>query len=380
MHYGSLFLYHFTYFIINGLNAFLPKYYGEIGMSDSHIGMLMSLPTVAAMAVMPVLGALSDRVPRKRYLLAAELAVAAVICVIIAQLRSFLGLLIGVTAFTACTVSLSPLATSITLEYCAEHRRPYGPVRLLGTIGYQAASVIVGAFMAQNLQSLYPLMAGAALASFGVTFLMPNVEGHQHSKQKVPIRKLFEDRHICWLLGMILFGTITTQFHMSFFSKHLGDLGMDNRAVSAITLLAVLPELPFLFWGDRIMKKLSVWNWLLIALCLNGLRWIAQAVCTDFAPILIIQLLGLSVLACFEFAPALYLSRRVPPELQGSAQSLLNVTAFGVGRVIGGLLGGFICEKTGIPAVYAFNGVMLLVGCVLLWKPTRRLIRAEADE
>ena len=56
---------------------------------------------------------------------------------------------------------------------------------------------------------------------------------------------------------------------------------------------------------------------------------------------------------------------------------MLSLTSFGAGKIIGSLLGGFVCERTGIPAVFAFNGIMLLLGSLLFLKPTRGLIRAD---
>ena len=90
-------------------------------------------------------------------------------------------------------------------------------------------------------------------------------------------------------------------------------------------------------------------NWLLIGFLLNGVRWLGLAFSTTPALIILFQLFGVTVMACFEFMPAFYLNHRVPPELTGSAQSMLSLTAFGAGKVIGSLLGGLFSEMAGIP-------------------------------
>ena len=73
MRYASLFAYHFIYFITTGMSTFVPKFYGEIGLSDSRIGLLTSVPTLIALLVAPALASLTDRVSRKRYMLSAML-------------------------------------------------------------------------------------------------------------------------------------------------------------------------------------------------------------------------------------------------------------------------------------------------------------------
>ena len=95
---------------------------------------------------------------------------------------------------------------------------------------------------------------------------------------------------------------------------------------------------------------------------------------------MLFQLPGVTVLACFEFIPAFYLSTHVSDEMLGSAQSMLSLVIFGAGRIIGSLLGGLVSQRAGIPAVFAFNGAMLLLGCAAFRRPMSRLIREEKEE
>lgn len=377
MRYFSLYLYHFVYFISIGAATFVPKFYGEIGLSNGQIGVLTSVPTLIALLFTPLLGTLSDRVPKKRYLLFAMLLMLAVFCLLVPGCPSFVALLLVVSGYTIFSTSILPLATTISLEYSRQIGRAYGPIRLLGTVGYQAGALLIGLVLTTSLDSLYPLMGVVSLLTCGVTFMMPNVEGHQHSNERVPMSALLADRHLRWLYGIIFLCTISSQFYMSFFSKHLGDLGMSNSTVSWITLISVAAELPFLYFGDRIARKTNVWNWLLIAMAANGVRWLGLAFSRTPLPIFLFQLPGVTVLACFEFFPALYLNRRVSEKQLGAAQNLLTLVSFGAARIIGSLLGGKICEYTGIPAMFAFFGAMLLAACMLLWRPTRKLIQEE---
>jgi len=377
MHYASLYLYHFVYFIATGASTFIPKYYGEIGMSNSQIGMLSSIPTLFALLFMPLLGTLSDRVSKKRYLLAATLLIMAAFYLMVPAEPSFATLLVIVSGYTLFSTSMMPIATTISLEYSRQIGREYGPIRLMGTVGYQAGALLVGLLLTVSLRNLFPLMGVISLLTFGITFMMPNVEGHQHSKEKVPMSALLKDRHLRWMYFIIFFCTISSQFYMAFFSKHLGDLGMSNSTVSWITLISVAAELPFLYFGDRIARKTNIWNWLLIAMVANGVRWLGLAFSRSALPIFLCQIPGVTVLACFEFFPALYLNRRVGEKQLGAAQSLLSLVSFGAARIVGSLIGGKICEYTGIPAMFAFLGVMLLAGSVFLWRPTRRLIQDE---
>lgn len=377
MKYNSLLMYYFVFFVMNGFSTFVPKYYGEIGLSDGMIGILTSVPTIVAMACSPLLAVLTDRVPKKRYMLSVLVALLALSCFLIAPCRTIGTLLLTVSLHVAVFNAVLPLANTISLEYTREIGKSHGRARLMGTVGYQVGALVAGAIMSKTLNNLYPLMGAVLIGAFGITFMMPDVRGHQHNRQKVPLSKLFADKHVRSMYLMLFFATVSTQFYMAFFTKHLGDLGMSNQVVSWVTLLSVIAELPFLYFGDRIAKRMNVWNWIMLGLLINSIRWIGLAYSKSVLPILLFQVPSVCVLACYEYFPALYLNRKVPEELSGSAQNMLSLMMFGAGKVVGTLLGGQICEYTGIPTMFLINGVMGLAGVAVFWPITRKLIRED---
>lgn len=378
MQYGSLFAFNFMYYVMIGISMFVPKYYGEIGLSDGWIGVMTSIPTIIAMVAAPLIAMLTDRVAKKKTLLLIMLALMTGMCLVIARMSSVLGLLLSVSIYTIFSTSAQPLGATIALEYTQEQNKDYGKVRLFGTVGYQVGALLVGYLLSERLDSLYPLMGAALLLACLTTLAMPDIRGHQHKSEKVPLTKLFADKHIRWLYILLMFSTITSQFYYSFFSKYLGDLGMSNEAVSWITLLAVILEIPFLYYADKIGKRINIWNCLMLAMAINGVRWIMFAYCRNFWPILLCQIPGVTLMACFEFYPAVYLSRKVAPELSGASQNILSLASFGTGKIFGSLIGGQICNVIGIPAMFTVYGVMLLAGLVVFWPKTRELIREDS--
>ena len=380
MRYYSLFVFYFVYFIMNGFSSFIPKYFGEIGLSDGMIGTVTSVSTIVAVAFGPLLSIMTDRVPKKRYMLTALTLMLALSYFLVGSCTTLIPLIFASSLYVTFYNSILPLANTISLEYTRQIGKDYGKIRLLGTAGYQAGALVAGTILAVSLRNLFPMMGIILLICCGITFMMPNIEGHQHKKNKVPLSKLFADGHVRWLYIIVFFGTVASQFYMAFFTKHLGDLGMSNTVVSWITIISVMLELPFLYFGDRIAKKLSVWNWLLIGILLNGIRWIGLAYSRSMAAILLFQIPSVTVLACYEYFPALYLNRRVPAELSGSAQNMLAVIMFGVAKVVGSFVGGQVCEYTGIPTMFLILGIMGIAGFAIFLPVTRKLIKTDTVE
>lgn len=379
LYYKALFAFHAVYFVTFSSTTFLPKYFGELGMSDGQIGMLMSLPAIAGVLCQPFWGSLMDRVKLKKYVMIVLLALLAVVCFAMDMMTGFAWLMVGMTLFNILSLPVSPAYSVISLEYTRQIGRAYGPIRLMGTIGYQIGALVVGIILAGSLQGLYRLIGVVMALSCVISCFLPPVAGHQHGRTKMSMRELLRDKHLVALFAMVLLGSTTQQFYMSFFSKHLGDLGISNTMTGVMLMVSVIMELPFLVFGDRLARKMSIWNWLLIGFALNAVRWIGLAVFTSVPMLMLFQFPAVSVMACFEFFPSLYINRRTPAELKGSAQNALMIMSFGISKIIGGLLGGFVSEWLGIPMVFGINGILLVVACVVLYRPTRRLMAAEGN-
>lgn len=378
MYQTALYFFHLVYFISYGVSSFFSKYFGEIGMSDWQIGMLSSTAIVGVL-FQPFWGTLADRLRYKKTLLVFLLAAFSCICFWVEGKITFPILLAGMTIFSIVQLPLAPIYSTISLEYMRQIQKPYGPLRLVGTIGYQAGALMTGAIFVVSLQGIFKLMGIVALVSCVTAFGMPPIEGHQYKQKKTSLRVLLYDKHIMFLLIMILFGSITSQFYMSFFAKHMGDIGISNQQVSIIIFLSVLMELPFLMFADKLSRKTNIWNWILIGYAINAARYLGLSLTKNVPLLMLFQLPGMSIMACFEFFPALYLNVRAPTALKASAQTLLMVVSFGISKVIGSMLGGFLSSWVGIPAVFAINSVMLLVALVVCWQPTRKLIASEGN-
>ena len=238
----SLYLFFGVYFISVGMTGMAPKFYGEIGLSDAQIGAITTVMTVAGLLLQPVWGTLADRAAHKKTVLAAALAVAGVISFLVLPVSGNYGLLLlTLTVFNIFLLPAMPVGNAIGIEYTSTHGKSFGPSRMMGTIGYQVGILGVGLLLAESLRGLYPAIGVILLLASGLALLLPAVRGHQGKKQnRVPISVLFRNRDIVLLLSVTFLAHIGHQFCLSFFTKHLGDLGMGNSLTGLITMLSVI--------------------------------------------------------------------------------------------------------------------------------------------
>ena len=156
MRYYSLFVFYFVYFIMNGFSSFIPKYFGEIGLSDGMIGTVTSVSTIVAVAFGPLLSIMTDRVPKKRYMLTALTLMLALSYFLVGSCTTLIPLILASSLYVTFYNSILPLANTISLEYTRQIGKDYGKIRLLGTAGYQAGALVAGTILRQVCETCSP--------------------------------------------------------------------------------------------------------------------------------------------------------------------------------------------------------------------------------
>ena len=374
----ALYLFYGVNFIATGMTTFAPKFYGEIGLSDGQIGLISAILALVALAAQPAWGMMADRAKYKRTVIAVALTGAGLTCFLVLPAAGrFIPLLLVLTLYNTLYLPAMPVGNAISIEYTDAHGHRFGPVRMMGTIGYQVGILATGFLLVNSLRGLYPAMGVMLLLAAGSALLLPPVQGHQHSREKLSLRPFFQDKALMLLFAAAFIGHIGHQFNLVFFSKRLGDLGISNSVTGLINTFSVILEIPFLIFGDRIMKRLSIWTWLLVGMGIGAVRFLLIAVLRAPVPIVLVQMLSIAHLACFEFFPFIYIGRVARKELLASAQSLYQMVTFGVARIVASLVGGVIADAMGIPAVYLICGGLMVVATATLWLPMRKMRALE---
>ena len=373
----ALYLFYAVNFMATGMTTFAAKFYGEIGLTDGRIGLIAAVTALVALFAQPAWGVLADRARAMRSVLAAALALAGLMCFLVLPASTrFLPLLLVLTLYSTFTLPSMPVGNAIAIEYTAAHGHSFGPVRMMGTLGYQAAILVTGFALADSLKGLYPAMGVMLLLAAGTAMLLPKVQKGTPQK-RADIRVFFRDRTLRLLFAVAFLANIGHQFNLTFFSKHLGDLGMSNTVTGFITAFSLLLEIPFLLIGDRLMKRFSIWTWMTIGLALGAIRYALMTVVR--APVLIVlaQTLSIAQLSCFEFFPQIYLGRVTRKDLLASVQSVYTMITFGIARIAASLIGGAIADAAGIPFMYGLCAGIMAVTAVAFFAPMRRRAAAE---
>lgn len=360
------------YFLALGASSFTSVYLGGKGMDNAQIGLLLSLPPLLSLVVQPMWGLAGDRARYKRTILAVSYAGAGLGCFLISAASGFWVLLAAMCLYNCFCQGCSPIVQTICMEYTAPRKSGFGPIRMIGSITYQLMILFLGFVLSGTMPSLFRIMGVLYVLCGAYSLASPPIRGHQHEGKKVSPFVLLKDRRILLLLCMTFCGKAASMFYVSFFNKLSQELFASNSVMSVLSFTAIVMEIPFLLFSGRLMRKLKITCWVLLGYLFNAVRFIGISVTQSLPVLIMLQLTGVSVMACFEFYPALYLNAIAPKELSGSVQSLTTIVTFGLTQLAGSLTGGFMAEQLGLQMAFGVYGVFLLAALAAFAIPARK--------
>ena len=360
-----------AYFLPLGASAYTSVYLSGRGVSDAQIGTLMSLAPLIALVFQPLWGQAGDRAKYKRSVLALSFLLTGAVCLLYDVAAGVVALLCVMTAYSAVSQGISPLAQSICMEYSNDYTCGFGPIRMSGSIAYMVM-LFLPSFAPDSMKHLFLIMGVCFLACSAYALRIPPVRGYQHESTKISPFTVLKDKRIAFLMAMTFCGKTASGFYVSFFNLYTSRTFTANT-MSVMAVIAIILEIPFLMFSNRLRTKMKITTWVLVGFLLNAIRFIGIAFIETPWIVMLLQFTGVSVMACFEFFPVLYMNDIVVKELRSSMQSMNTLITFGVTQLTGTMLGGFIGDKLGLQAAFGIYGVFLIAAFLAFLIPARKM-------
>jgi nucleoside transporter len=263
------------------------------------------------------------------------------------------------------------LANSITFAHVPDGARDFPGIRVLGTLGWIVANLIVGSvlpkFYDQPDHTHLPLLLAAAFsAALGITsFFLPHTPPSGKVGDAFPALRavgLLKNPSFAVFFGVSFVITIVLAFYYTFTGNYLQDstlprlpkeldLGVFKISMTVATIMTIgqwaeLILLPFLPW---FLRKIGM-KWVLaIGMAAWGVRYLifALGASGDVSPWLVIASLALHGV-CFDFffaAGFIYVDNEAPKEIRASGQALFTFLTYGLGMWLGNMLSGFVVDR-----------------------------------
>ncbi|HLE51892.1 MAG TPA: MFS transporter [Anaerolineales bacterium] len=363
---------YFCYYL--ALGAFLPYinlYYERIGLSGVQIGTLAALPLLVGSVTSLFWGAISDAFHLHGRILSLALLLAPLAVLMLSQASNYYSLVPYVFAYAFMSSPIIPLLDSTALEVARTQRSTYGGLRAWGSIGWSISTLSVGALIQEfNLRIFFYCYA----ILMGLTFLLSLFQPARITVMRSPLgqglRRLMRPEILIFLLSIFLL-SVTMSAVNSFFSIYIYGLGAGEGKIGLAWALAAVGEVPVMIFSGKIMRRIGAGGLLKVAFFTFALRWLLFSFIDSPTWVLIVQPLHGLAFAAFLVGGVTYMNARTPEGLSTTAQAIFNAATFGIGSIIGALLGGYLYDTVGMVNLFRILTLVAVAGLAIFWLGSR---------
>jgi nucleoside transporter len=339
------------YFVWGAWYVTLGTWLGSLGFSGEQIGLTYGTTALAAMISPFFVGMFADRFFATERLLAVLHLLGAVALFYASLQTSFWPLYTAVLVHTLCYMPTLALTNSLSFRQMKDPGREFPPVRVLGTIGWIVAGLVVGTLGVEATSR--PLQLAAAGAVVLAVFCLALPHTPPHSSGRVRVRdvlgldalQLMRDRSFAvFVLGSFLV-CIPLQFYYAFANPFLNAIGVTNAAGKMT--MGQMSEIVFMLLMPWFFKRLGVKQLLVIGMAAWVARYVLFAYGNNEA---LVWMLYLGILLhgiCYDFffvTGQIYVDQKAPPTLRAAAQGFITFVTYGVGMLIGSWLSGRVVD------------------------------------
>lgn len=348
----------------------------SLHFTGQQIGVAAGATAVGAMVAPFLVGLIADRFFSTQWVLAGLHLIGAILLFAASRTTGFGPLYVTVLFYCFAFMPTLALTNSLAFRQMSDTKAEFGPIRVLGTLGWIVAGLMIGYLRWEPTAKPVQLAAGASLLMAIYCLTLPATPPLARDRES-GITGIFPTEAIALLKerSMAVFAAasflicIPLQFYYAFTNLFLNESGVHNAAgqmtggqMSELLCMLLIPWF-FRRLGVKYMLIAGMSAWVLrYALFAYGnagprmsMLWVGivlHGICYDF----------------FFVTGQIYIDRKALPALRAAAQGLITFLTYGVGMFVGSWLSGAVVQHYTLPegghdwrAIWNFSAVIAAI-------------------
>jgi nucleoside transporter len=341
------------YFVWGLWGVTMGTWLGEtLHFTGAQVGLAFGTTALAAMISPFFVGMVADRFFATERILAVLHLIGGPILFFVSIQTSFLPLYVVMLVYTLCFMPTLALTNSLSFHHVQDPSRDFPAIRVLGTIGWIAAGLLVGSLRIEATKIPMQLAAAGSVVLGAFCFSLPHTPpkttgGRATWKEVLGLDalKLLRDRSFAvFVLGSFLI-CIPLQFYYTFTNPFLNELHVSNAAGKMT--LGQMSEIFFMLVMPWFFRRLGVKTMMLVGMAAWAARYALFAMGNNDS---LVAMLYAGILLhgiCYDFffvTGQIYVDQKAPIQLRAAAQGFIAFVTLGVGMLIGSWLSGIVVD------------------------------------
>ena len=345
------------YFVWGAWSVTMGTWLGQtLGFSGEQIGLAAGTTALAAMISPFFVGMIADRFLATEKILAALHLAGGLILFYASTMSAFGPFYAVLLGYSLCYMPTLALSNSLSFHQMKDPAREFPAIRVLGTIGWIVAGLLVGTLGLEATALPMRLAAGASVLLGVFCLALPHTppsRGRRASMSDVlgleALGLLRERSFAVFVLGSFLI-CIPLQFYYAFANPFLNEIQLVNAAGKMT--LGQMSEIGFMLVMPIFFRRLGVKNMLIVGMTAWAARYLLFAYGNNGS---LVWMLYSGILLhgiCYDFffvTGQIYVDQKAPPDLRAAAQGLIAFVTLGLGMFIGSWVSGRIVDAFALP-------------------------------